>query len=107
MKNWDLLRSLHDRGETTTTLATKIGSCQSHVSQTLANDPGRGARTRKKLAPLLTEQELELAGWNADGTLKAKAEKQVSSVPHGTLSQLELTTKTEPGDGAQKGEKAG
>jgi hypothetical protein len=102
MKNYELLRSLHFRGETTTTLAQKIGSCQSHVSQTLANDPGRGARTRRKLARLLTPEELVMAGWNEDGSMRGTTsppgaereseaagvrETQFADVPCGALSQ--------------------
>lgn len=85
MKNYALHRSLHARGWTTTKLAARLGTSRSQVSQTLNNDPGRGYRTRGKLAPLLTPDELALVGWDAQGN------RTFPAVPHGTMSQPEST----------------
>ena len=75
MKNWRLLKSLKLRGESTSGLASKIGSNRCHVSQVLNNIPGRGGKTRRKLAKLLTAEELALAGWEADGKLQTPSSK--------------------------------
>jgi hypothetical protein len=69
MKNRALLRSLDTRGETAATLARRIQSSRSHVSQVLANKTGIGGHTRRKLAPLLTAEERALAGWDERGDL--------------------------------------
>jgi hypothetical protein len=53
-------------------LARAIGSDRSHVCRVLSNVPGRGGQTRKKLAPLLTEEERLLLGWDAVGNLLKK-----------------------------------
>ncbi len=50
-------------------LAEAIGSSRSHVSLVLSNTPGRGGKTRKKLARLLTSDERGLLGWDAHGNL--------------------------------------
>lgn len=68
MKNALLGHLLAERGWTQARLAAHIGSGRAHVSQVLNNVPGRGHRTRKKLAPLLTQRELDLLGWTATGT---------------------------------------
>jgi hypothetical protein len=64
-----LIASLHERGETVQSLAQKAGTGRCHATQVLANKPGRGHLTRRKLAPLLTFSELELLGWNLNGTI--------------------------------------
>lgn len=69
MKNYELYRSLHARGETTSSLAAKILSSHGHVSMTLNNTPGRGALTRRKLARLLTAEELKCVGWDSTGNI--------------------------------------
>ena len=69
MKNYRLMALLHDRGLNHTILAERIGSSRSHVCQVLLNKAGRGYRTRKKLAPLLTPFERHLLGWSDDGRL--------------------------------------
>jgi hypothetical protein len=63
VKNWPFFKSIHGRGETVETLAVKIHSSRSHVNQVLANKPGRGGQTRKKLIPLLTDEEIAALGW--------------------------------------------
>jgi len=68
---------LHARGMTTTRLARLIG-CQSHsqISQVLRNRPGRGHWVRRKLAPYLTESELNLLGWDVlRGTFRSESER--------------------------------
>jgi hypothetical protein len=69
MKNWDLIQKLHHRGISVTKLARMIGSTHAQVSMTLNNTPGRGYRTRPKLAPLLTAEELKILGWDEKGTI--------------------------------------
>lgn len=46
-----------------------IGSSRSHVCQVLLKKPGRGGKTRKKLAQLLNSYELTLLGWDSEGRL--------------------------------------
>ena len=69
MRNGPFIASLRERGVRQEDLAERIGSGRSHVCQVLNNVPGRGGRTRKKLAPLLTPRELTLLGWAFDGRL--------------------------------------
>lgn len=69
MLNAPLIASLHLRGLTQSDLAGLIGSSRAHVCQVLAGVPGRGGRTRKKLAALLTPRELSLLGWDTDGRI--------------------------------------
>lgn len=64
-----VLQSLHDRRLTVDALALAVQSGRAHVTQVMANKPGRGHHTRRRLAPLLTELELYLQGWRADGAL--------------------------------------
>ncbi len=54
---------LHERGMTVEKLAAAILSGRAHVTQVMANKPGRGGQTRRKLNPLLTTAERELLGW--------------------------------------------
>jgi len=68
-------RSLHERGETAETLAEEIASGRTHVTEVL-NGTVDSPRTRRRLAPLLTEEERTLLGWAAAGR----------NVPHGTKS---------------------
>jgi hypothetical protein len=64
---------LHERGLTVEQLAAQAQSGRCHVTQVLANKPGRGFLTRKRLAPLLTERERALLGWSAVGDLAKSA----------------------------------
>lgn len=50
-------------------LAAQCLTGRAHTTQVLANKPGRGHLTRKRLAPWLTCIELALLGWGADGRL--------------------------------------
>lgn len=54
---------LHERGETVASLAARAGTGRAHATQVLANKPGRGHWTRKRLVPLLQPAELVLLGW--------------------------------------------
>jgi len=54
---------------TIATLARRIGSSYAHVNRVLANAPGRGHQTRRKLAPLLSEPVLRELGWDKSGAL--------------------------------------
>lgn len=67
MKNAPLAASLHLRGLTQQGLADRIGNSRAHVCQVLSGVPGRGYRTRKKLAPWLTERERAMLGWDDQG----------------------------------------
>lgn len=62
-----VIASLHERRLTVQELARRIHSGRAHVSQVLANKPGRGYRTRRKLADHLLSTELALLGWDALG----------------------------------------
>lgn len=65
--NAKFLSLLHERGLTVERLAEFAKSGRAHVTQVLANVPGRGNLTRPKLVPHLTADELALLGWNARG----------------------------------------
>ena len=67
MKNPALIQSLKARGLSVTKLAKMAGVTHSQASLTLNNTPGRGYRTRPKLAPWLSTEELRLVGWDDEG----------------------------------------
>lgn len=69
MLNGPLIASFRERGVRQEDFAEAISSSRAHVCQVLNGVAGRGGRTRKKLAPLLTERERALLGWTADGQL--------------------------------------
>lgn len=73
MKNALLSASLRERGLSQEKLAVTIGSSRAHVCQVLNNVAGRGYRTRKKLAALLTARELAAVGWDMYGQPKTPA----------------------------------
>lgn len=62
-----VLALLHERGETVASLAAKAGTGRAHASQVLANKPGRGHHTRRRLTAFLTAEELALLGWSLGG----------------------------------------
>lgn len=84
MRNRNFWHSLHDRGESSTSLAEKICSSRSHISQVI-NGRRSGLPTRRKLIAkgLLTAKEIELLGWE---------------VPHGALSHVERDSEAAPAE---------
>lgn len=60
---------LHRRHLTVEQLAEAIGSERSHLVRVLRRYPSRGGNTRRRLAPLLTADELAALGWDADGRI--------------------------------------
>lgn len=67
--NAALLASLHRRGLTVEKLARLAATGRCHATQVLANKPGRGFLTRRRMAPHLTSEERALIGWSASGDL--------------------------------------
>ena len=57
---------MHGRGMTQTKLARLAGVGRCALSQVLANKPGRGKFTRRRLLPYLSHTEIALLGWEAD-----------------------------------------
>ena len=72
-----VLSLLHDRGLTVEALARQAGTGRAHATQVLANKPGRGHLTRRRLATLLTPAELALLHWAPDGTPLFHAERSI------------------------------
>lgn len=68
MNDWKFCQSLKKRGLSQTALARLAGVGRCHLSQVLANVPGRGGHTRRKLFPHLTEDEILMLGWGAEYT---------------------------------------
>lgn len=66
--HWTFFSALRERGMTLTQLAAEARVNRAHLSEVIANRPGRGAQVRRKVAPLLTEQEL--LGWDAEGKVQ-------------------------------------
>lgn len=62
----EFYRSLHARGVTQTSLAAATGSGRAHLSEVLANKPGHGCFTRRRLFPFLTAKEVRLLGWQEE-----------------------------------------
>lgn len=63
---WEIHRELHKRGMTQTKLALLAGVGRCSLSQVMANKPGRGKYTRRRLLPHLTHREVILLGWEED-----------------------------------------
>ena len=57
------LSLIHARGLTVEALARLAQSGRCHVTQVLANKPGRGHLTRRRLAPYLSNDEIKALGW--------------------------------------------
>jgi len=64
-----VLQLLHARGQTVEKLAQLARTGRTHAGQVLAGVPGRGGQTRRRLALLLTPDELQLLGWTSGGQL--------------------------------------
>lgn len=60
-------------------MAAELGISRPHLSEALLNRPGRGGKVRKKVAAVMTAEELAAAGWNADGTLIEKRRPMTSA----------------------------
>lgn len=82
-------RRIHARGVTAETLALRIASGRTHVTEVL-NGTKDSARTRRRLAPLLRPAERELLRWTRDGELMP------ADVPRGTLSPERLCAEVAP-----------
>lgn len=67
--NPKLLFLLHERGWTVEKLAAQVRTSRTHLQRVLANVPGRGKRTRWRIAPWLTLAELDLLGWPEPGKI--------------------------------------
>jgi hypothetical protein len=73
MKNWKFHRLLHSRFDektgarmTTTLLAALAGVGRCHLCQVINNVPGRGGKTRRRLFPHLTSEEIKALGWERE-----------------------------------------
>jgi hypothetical protein len=62
---------LRQRGVTVTALAEVAGVGRSALAQILSGTPGRGGKSRRKIARHLNDTELALLGWNREGKLVA------------------------------------
>ena len=69
MKQPELHKALRAQGLTVTKLAEQFSIGRSHLSQVLANKPGRGGQTRRKIARYLPPVALQLLGWDVRGNL--------------------------------------
>lgn len=59
--------SFRERGMTLQKLAGLIGlQRHNHVSEVICNKSGHGGRTRRKLFPHLTPEEIRLLGWTTE-----------------------------------------
>src|SRR5262245_22722424 len=61
---WTFYRLLHGRGVTLKKLAAAADSSVTHLSQVFCGH--RGAKTRQRLFPLLTEDEVRSLGWTEE-----------------------------------------
>lgn len=75
-----LRRLLHARGMTLEKLGELTMLNPSHLSQVLGNKNGRGAQTRKRLAPYLMVDEWTELGWPQLGEEESKVEGLKSKV---------------------------
>ena len=65
--HWRFFDALKARGVTLKSLAVQAGVSRPHLSLVIAGTPGRGGQVRRKVAPLLTEDERQLLGWDEHG----------------------------------------
>jgi hypothetical protein len=101
MKNCNFHRLLHSRFDektgarmTTTLLAALAGVGRCHLCQVINNMPGRGGKTRRRLFPYLTYEEIKALGWERDYELwsRHRPDRQCisstgSNVPNETIPQ--------------------
>lgn len=59
-------RSLHDRGLNQEKLAALAQTGRAHLCEVLNNKPQHGHRTRQRLFPHLTSEEVRLLGWTTE-----------------------------------------
>jgi hypothetical protein len=72
MKHYEFHRSLRARGMSLEKLAAAIGlKSHAHVSRVITGRHGKW--TRRRLAPLLTERERALLGWDSEGKAVAQS----------------------------------
>lgn len=62
-------------------LARQAGVSRCHLSEALANKPGRGGVVRVKVAKLLTDEELKALGWSEAGKEDGRSEPQIAQIP--------------------------
>jgi hypothetical protein len=72
--HWRFFDALKGRRVTLKTLAAQAGVSRPHLSLVIKGTPGRGGQVRRKVAPLLTEAERQLLGWNEMGEVNPKSE---------------------------------
>jgi hypothetical protein len=116
MKNWKFHRLLHSRFDaktgarmTTTLLAAlaSVGRC--HLCQVINNVPGRGGKTRRRLFPYLTYEEIKALGWEREFELWSRHLPDrtclcstQNNVPNGTILENEMAAEEQA---ATKGKK--
>ncbi|MCC7374283.1 MAG: hypothetical protein IT581_06490 [Verrucomicrobiales bacterium] len=71
--------AIADRGLDAGKLARRIRSNRAHVTLVLNNTPGRGGHTRKKLAKLLTPEELKILNWKVTDAGKVVVGESVNA----------------------------
>jgi len=101
MTNWKFHRLLHSRFDektgarmTTLALAEQSGTGRCHLSQVINNVPGRGGKTRRRLFPHLTFEEIQALGWEREFELWSRhwpdrrcLDSTGNIVPIGTILQ--------------------
>ena len=81
----EFLASIRQRGLGVKDLARLIGSHRPHVNRVLLGYPNIGGNTRKRLVRHLTQEEVSMLGWRADGSLDLSNAPLLNNVPHGTF----------------------
>jgi len=101
MKNIALHTSLKKRGLSFGKLAVLANVGRAHLSQVLANVPGRGFKTRHKLFLHLTEEEIGLLGWTEEYQVWKKNRPENAAAPRREQSSTEniVPPPAEPAEG--------
>lgn len=79
MKNAEVHQSLRKNGLTVTALAARANVSRRHLGMVLANKPGRGKQVRRKVAPLLPDETLEILGWDRQGEVRGARQRGCTS----------------------------
>jgi len=94
---------------TTTLLAALAGVGRCHLCQVINNVPGRGGKTRRRLFPHLTHEEIKALGWEREYELWSRhrpdrrcLRSTQNIVPNETILESEMAAEEQT---ATKGKK--
>jgi transcriptional regulator with XRE-family HTH domain len=94
MMNASIHELLKRSGWTVSRLAEAAGVSRCHLSEVLANTPGRGGIVRRKVAKFLKPAELAALGWDEKGKLVSREGSEESG--EGLVASAGVKTAFDP-----------